>query len=75
MRDQGPEIEELCELLAGLELIQSIAETADRYDAMDVLEAIQGVAHDLIVILRSLDETSIFNLEKISNKNQDQSGA
>lgn len=68
MREQDPEIDELCELLAGLELIQRTAEFADRSDAMDSLETINRIAGDLVVLIRSLDETTIFNLDKIPRK-------
>jgi hypothetical protein len=73
--DQEPELEELCELIAGLELIQSVAESARGADPAvnDSLNAIAAIAIDLTEMVRSLDETNVFDLEKIQKQMDEKS--
>ena len=68
--EQEPELDELCEIIAGLELIQRCAQDGRSEDMVvnDSLDAMGAIAADLIAMVRSLDETNIFDLEKIQEQ-------
>ena len=65
--DQEPELDELCELLAGLELIQRCAEGGRGEDmaSNEALTAVRSIAGDLTAMVRALDDTHTLDLEKI----------
>lgn len=68
--EQEPELDELCEIIAGLELIQRCAQDGRSEDMVvnESLDAMGAIAADLIAMVRSLDETNIFDLEKIQEQ-------
>lgn len=68
--DQEPELDELCELLAGLELIQRCAEGGRGEDmaSNEALTAVGSIADGLTTLVRSLDDTHILDLEKIQGE-------
>jgi len=75
--DQELDLEELCELVAGLELIHSCSEEGRGNDmaSNDALMAVGAIAVDLIAMVRSLDDTCVLNLEKIQSELKKNTGA
>lgn len=77
MSDQEPELDELREIVAGLELIQRISQDGRGHDVVsnEALDAAAIIADSLLEIVRSLDETNMFDLSKVDFKNNENAGA
>ena len=76
MEQPEPEIDELCELVAGLELIHRCADDGRGSDmaSNEALTAVGAIAVDLIAMVRALDDTNILDLEKIQARLKEDKG-